>query len=589
MILTENQDKSIVLVKPENLSEASFLEDFPGCLRQQGVFFLPSKQNVVGNVYQRLITDPKVKVRYTPFVRDLVESRSSLLELPESFTYHTAPLKHQDVALKYAYTYNNILLGLAPGLGKTKIVLDYIFLKGFDLSIIVCPKALMFVWVEEVAKHRPELIPYDFKTTNGKIEIAAAKEIGANLIVLNYAKAVICLEELKALKADFLLLDEALIKDYTTDRTKALTELSKTVKHRGLASGTLINNSPLDCFAPIRFLEPSLVGTSVTRFKKEYCIEKALDRTALNGPKLVVGFRKVPEIRSILESCSVIMRKEEWLKLPPKHFHDVKVQLSDEQRRVYWDLNSNYIAELSVGSGQFIEVDIPLVALSKLSQISNGFVYKNQEVEDFEDLGVEVEVKKKEKVGGKGKKRGKRETFFFQEQPKIEALLKLLRVEVAGRRCITWFNYTAECELLEKAFAQAGVTFITIRGGEKDIGGKVREFNSNPSIRVCLCQAKSVNYGVTVMGRKENEDDFLVEPEFTTTVSDQIFYSLNFSLEVYLQQQDRIHRIGQEKECNYWRLIANTPIEERVVDAIERKLSVNVEMLIDILRRKEPQ
>jgi len=69
-----------------------------------------------------------------------------------------------------------------------------------------------------------------------------------------------------------------------------------------------------------------------------------------------------------------------------------------------------------------------------------------------------------------------------------------------------------------------------------------------------------------------------MSPEIHT----QIFYSCSFSLEIFLQQQDRIHRIGQTFECDYYRIFANTSVEHRIRKALDDKLSIRKEMLVDI-------
>lgn len=578
MILTLDSTGSYLIAKPEGTKELTTLMKFPGFLRNGPDFFTPAKKHIVYNLYTRLIRKFK-DIKYTPDVKALVEGNIPILKIPEEFKYHTTPKNHQEVALRFIYTYQNAGLLLEPGMGKTKVVLDFIYMMGFKNSIIVCPKPLRFVWVEEAEKHRPELRPYAFETTDFEVEHRRYTEGGFNVIVVNYDKAVALHERLAKLNPEFLGLDEGLIKNPGTERTKALTKLSKTKSLRGrlIMSGTLVNNSPLDTFSPVRFLEPSLVGTSSANFREEYCVFSKKDKER----KMVLGYRKVPEIRDILNSVSVVMRKEEWLKLPPKHFHDVRVQMSSEQRRVYYELAHNYITTLE--NGETLEVDIPLVSLIKLQQISNGFAYIDEGTGSdnlaWEDLFVTTKPLRPKKKKGKT-----RPTYYFEEQPKITALLRLLEGSLAGRRAVVWYNMSGEKEILTKALSEAGIEFLCISGGDKDISWKIKEFNNNPSVRLLLCQAKSINYGVTIMGSEDKEEeDGEVVPELNSAVFDEIFYSLNFSLEVYLQQQDRIHRIGQEHECHYWRLVTNSPIDLKVVESLDNKLSCNQEVLVDII------
>ena len=403
---------------------------------------------------------------------------------------------------------------------------------------------------------------YCLKSTDWETEKEEA--LKADLVVINYDKAVALEEELIGIGFEFFGLDEGLIKDYTTNRTKSITKISKGIPNRMIMSGTLVNNGPGDLFSPIRFLEPALIGTGVTKFKERYAV------LAKNEKKTLIGFRDLPEIKTILQACSIVMRKEEWLKdLPKKEFKHYLVQMPDKQRDYFKQLANNWLL-IDKESGFEVEVDNVLTQLCKLTQISNGFIYYQENTEDtLSELYGEAKPTKKVP----------NQTYFFDEQPKIEKLLSLLGKEIEGRRTLVWFNMSAERVILEKALKEAGVTFLTIAGKEKRIGEKVGQFNNDASIRVLLCQAKSLNYGVTLMGRNADEDEvFTFEPR----VSDEIFYSLNFSLEVFLQQQDRIHRIGQVNTCRYWIILANNSVEKNIADRLESKLVCNREMLIDI-------
>ena len=49
-----------------------------------------------------------------------------------------------------------------------------------------------------------------------------------------------------------------------------------------------------------------------------------------------------------------------------------------------------------------------------------------------------------------------------------------------------------------------------------------------------------------------------------TVANHAVFFDRSFSLDDYLQAQDRIHRISQEKECYVYNLIARDTIDEWV-------------------------
>jgi SNF2 family DNA or RNA helicase len=644
MIIQHTADNRNVLFNPEDVKERKALEALPGLLKQGLYFYCPNKQNIVYSLYYRL--KRKVKnIKFTPAVKEMVEGEFPIKEIPPDFKFHTKPLKHQLIALRFAYTFVSFLNLSEPGLGKTKVTLDYIWLMQFKKSLIVCPKSLRFVWEEETLKHRPELSVYVIQSTDWSAEKDRVE--AADLVVVNYDKAVDLEKALEGLKFAFIAVDEGLIKNPSTERTKSLTRLSEGIEYRCVMSGTLVNNSPLDVFAPLRFVEPSLVGKAFGKFRDEYALVSRHNRF------ITVGYRNVAEVKDTLASCSIIMTKAEWLKdLPPKTFHRRYVQMGDQQRDYYQKLASNYLLQLE--SGDEIEVDNPLSVLIKLNQISNGFVYYKENIEEtINDLyGTE----------SKSRAKANRKTFFFKEQPKADALIRLihsqdfnnptnsqkigsevrggngsaemgesttstytvqhLRTDVESdqepgdydrvngissnsreslgsssngstetnrpdngqaRRAIIWFNLSAELDIIERVLRENNLPYTVIKGGEKNVGFKVRQFNKDPSIRFLICQAKTINYGVTIMGTSEEDLDVEVIPEFDSLVSDQIFYSINFSLEVFLQQQDRIHRIGQTRECHYWLLLTNSKIERTIADRLEEKLLCNKEILVDII------
>jgi SNF2 family DNA or RNA helicase len=567
MKLTYSPQDKRIYIKTNFLTERKALTDFPGVQVQGPYFFCTSQPRLAYNIISRL-KNAFTKVELDAATDAICNQPFKLKEIPSTFNFYTEPEKAQLIALRYVYTIGGGGLLLEPGMGKTKVVLDFIALMGFRKSLIVCPKPLLFVWEDEVQKHRPDKSIYVIKSTDWEAELPHMKK--ADIVVINYNKAVSLYVELSTFGFQFMGVDEALIKDPRSLRTQQLTWLGRRIPHRMLMSGTLVNNSPLDVFAPVSFLEPSLVGGTFTRFAKQYAVYSGKDGQAV---KFIVGYRKVPEVRSILETVSIIMSKAEWLKLPPKTFKDIIVPVSDEQREIYDDLAKNYIAQMQ---GKFVEIVNPLVALSKLIQVSNGFLYTSPEDEGLFDLQATDAPPKKKKF--------KRETLYFREQPKLDRLIKLLKEDIPDKRTIIWYNMSAEYELISKRLEQEGITYLGIRGGTKDCGGIVRRYNSDPSVRVLLCQAKAVNYGITVLGKDYDEDDLEAIDGITPEVFTQVFYSMNFSLETYLQQQDRIHRIGQKFECTYYRLIANTPAEYRIIEKIDEKMSIRGEILHDVIK-----
>lgn len=579
-------DKYIEAI-PETSKEIKKMLDFPGFFRSGARFLAVNKPLVVQNLAKRL------KVHFGTLNVDketyaTAKGTLKLKTLPEWFVYHTSPKPHQEIALRFLYTLISAGLLLEPGMGKTKVYLDFIFLMRFRRSLVVCPKALLGTWEEEVLIHRPEISVYVVNTTNWAEELPKMR--AAQLVVINYDKAVRMFEGLATeIQFDSMNIDEGLIKSPTTSRTKCLTEISKEVKSKVLNSGTLINNSPLDLFSPVRYLEPSLVGRDYKVFKNLYAIETPPGKDQFGKPKrqFVVGYKNVEEMRDTLESCCIVMKKTEWLDLPDKTFTIIDCFASEEQKRVFGELQSNYVAEFQ---GRNVEVPSALVLAAKQCQVANGFIYYT---ESPDLLGEELDFFGERQFSGAKKKKpdkpAKREILYFDEQPKIVQLHSLLTNRLKERRVMVWYNLQAERVLAEKALEDAGIDYLTIAGGEKDTSGKVRMFNRDKKYQVLLCQAKAVNYGVTVLGHKEDAevDEETIFGNIDSQVYTQIFMSLNFSLEVFLQQQDRIHRIGQERACEYFLLLSDFDVERYVYKVLGDKEDVKDTMMVDFVNSRK--
>jgi len=571
-----------VLFRPETTDDVTVMDKFPALTRHEMIWYGPRKQHILFNVLSRL--KAKLSLNIAPDIQQLMDNPIKIKDLREDFKFYTEPKPFQRIALRFM---NHFMAGgllLEPGMGKTKIVQDFIAYNKMKKSMIVCPKPLLAVWMQEARIHRPDLRFYKVETTDWEKEKEGI--LAADVVVVNYNKAVIFCEigEFCDIPWDFIGLDEALIKDHTSQRTVALTKLAKKIPNRCLMSGTLINNSCLDVYAPMRFLDVSLVGDSYYKFAEEYS-NKVVMKTGPESSITTFKGTKYPHLlKDILRSNSIVMTKDEWLNLPPKNFYTHFVQLDDVAREIYFKFASNWCYYFD--DGTFVEADIALTSLAKLTQISNGFVYLSKEAEEESeaDMGLMISRKKSDKPKKKkATKRGLEDIRFFGKYPKAEKMIDLLKGGLKSRRVMIWYNLQAELKIILDALEAEGITYLTAVGGDKNINRNIDLFNSDPKYRCLVSQAKTINYGVTVLGKDYDEEADDIPIGITPEVFTQIFYSFNFSLEVFIQQQDRIHRLGQEFPCDYHFLVANTPTERKIMKAMEDKQEIREYMLEDSL------
>ena len=611
---------------PDNATEANSLKRFPGFRLIKSRYYLPKKPHIVQNVIGRFKQVHKKPIKCCKCVVDMMSATTNLLEIPKDFPWLTKPYPHQELSLRFLYTHGSAGLLLEPGLGKTYVVLNYIKLMGFNKSIVIAPKALMFVWKDEAAEHRPDLKVHVMESTSWEAKIlnansraskwnsemsnspegsdafkkaranykTALRELErlpdemdqdlraaeeADVVIINYEKVAGGLDLLERLNFDFVAIDEGLMKSMKTARTKAIHKLGSKIPYRCIMSGTLINNGPLDAFSPVKFIEPALCGGAYGAFEEYYAkiVNPPRGRRFVAG----VGRRQTEEIRDILATCSIVMTKEEWLDLPAKSFNRTLIPMTPQQEYMYDTLAANGICKLP--DGRYLEVNNPLTTACYLNQIANGFLYLYDDgddgFDDFADLRDDVEDEVR-------RDKGPRETMFLPCN-KGQALKDLIESEISDRKFILWYNMQGEYSQICHVLDNMGIEYRSIKGGCKDTGGIVHEFNKSGTIQVLVCQSQSVNYGITVLGRNPEDlekSGVEVLPNFDTSVHTHVFWSLGWSLERYTQQQDRSHRIGQTHEVDYHILATDCGIENLVWDRLDKKECIRDSILVDYIK-----
>jgi SNF2 family DNA or RNA helicase len=159
-----------------------------------------------------------------------------------------------------------------------------------------------------------------------------------------------------------------------------------------------------------------------------------------------------------------------------------------------------------------------------------------------------------------------------------ELLKRMLRlVQVASNPILVDESYTAVpgkfpklLELLERASRDASKTIIwtsfidnaewlwrnlrsyepaLVHGGRSmdDRNKAIRTFKTDADCRVLIATPGSAKEGLTL-----------------TVANQAVFYDRSFSLDDYLQAQDRIHRISQKQTCFVWNLVCKDTIDEWV-------------------------
>ena len=397
--------------------------------------------------------------------------------------------------------------------------------------LVVAPSSVCSVWPHDLAAFAA--FPYEVRLLLGekKQRLEALRSLTnypdtANrllIAVINYEATHRegIFEALESYAAGLIICDESQrIKNPKAAQSRAVQMLGDRAAYRLILSGTPVQNSALDLYNQYRFLDPSVFGTNFYAFRNRYC------QMGGYGGHEVVGFRQMDELVRKEHAIALRVTKAECLDLPAQTFVRRYVELEPAARRLYDQIARASCAELE--SGGRVTAPIVLTRLLRLMQLTGGFVQPD---------------------GGQPQQAG---------SAKLDALADILEdyVQEAGQKLVVFARFRPEIAAICRLLEERGIRYGRIDGEVPmdQRGAVVEEFQNDPGVKVFVAQIQTAGLGITLHA-----------------ASAAVFYSLDFNYANYAQALARIHRIGQERPVTYIHLLAGQTVDDRVLDALERK------------------
>lgn len=404
------------------------------------------------------------------------------------------------------------------GLGKTKIGLDlglsWLERDIVDSVLIVTKKGLIQNWRNEVGEHshlRPRVLGQDrnanFYAFNSPARLYLAHY---EAIVSERARFALFLRTRRV----GVILDEAhKIKNPEAEVSEALQELANGFIRRVIMTGTPVANRPYDLWSQIRFLDGGeALGADFGSFKRALDLGNDLVRNNRRAESFAVALEEMFEnIRafSIRET-----KKTAGLKLPDKTIRTIECALEPRQAEIYNQFRDELRAVVVKGGRPTLDdADGLLKRLLRLVQVASNPMMVDQS--------------------------------YRSEPGKFHALEALVHEAIdAGEKVIVWTAFTENADWLARQLGQFGAR--RVHGA---LSMAVREdaltgFKADSSVRVLVATPGAAKEGLTL-----------------TVANHAVFFDRSFSLDDYLQSQDRIHRISQDKPCFVTNLVAAETVD----------------------------
>lgn len=188
--------------------------------------------------------------------------------------------------------------------------------------------------------------------------------------------------------------------------------------------------------------------------------------------------------------------------------------MSDAFRKIYEEFAEEMVAEIG---GQTIMATVVLAKLTKLRQLTSGFVYDEQKA-----------------------------VIKIEDQQKLKQLEEILREISERHKVVIWTTFRHEVTMIERLLKELKLKWVKIDGTvpQDQRQEAIRKFQEDISVRVFVGQQHAGGLGITL-----------------TAADYCIFFSNDYSPEIRLQCEDRLHRIGQKNQVTYIDLLMKATID----------------------------
>lgn len=460
---------------------------------------------------------------------------------PPSNGLRTRLWKHQQAGYDAAVDQAATLLAMGLGTGKTLTTIALLDAWDAHRTLILCPKSVVAAWPEQFQRHMddPPLVvplvePFCRGTVADRAEYADALlkrgGPGRTVFVLNYEAAIqpAMSKWLQRQQWDVVVADEAhKLKAPTSLTSKTIHRIGRRARRRLALTGTPMPHSPLDVFGLYRFLNERIYGLSWTMFRNTYAV------TNPNLPQMVVGLKNTDQL---MEKFATIAYQVDRgaLDLPPFHHITRSCQLGPEGRRVYREMERDFVTTIQAHADDpsTVTASTVLVKVLRLQQVASGFV----RTDDGEEVVVDT---------------GKR-----------SVLTEVLDELPADEPVVVFCKFRRDLDMVREVCEARG-------SGYRELSGRINELSDwqGGGGTVIGVQIQAGGAGITL-----------------TRAAYCVYLSVGYSLGDYLQSEARCHRPGQDRPVTYVHIEAEGTIDQKISQALQSRRDV-MESLLEGVRR----
>lgn len=321
-------------------------------------------------------------------------------------------------------------------------------------------------------------------------------------------------------KFDLILVDEVhKFGNPSALQTKNFLKLAKYGKRHVAMTGTLLTNSPLNAYTPLKFIGKE--NCTWTSFKSFYCqFEQRF------GHMDIVGFKNMDLLKDEIDSCS-LRREKSIIELPPLTIIPEFIDMDDTQAKFYENIMNGILDEVdkvNISTKNLLGMIVRLrQATSAPSVLSSSDIIPTK-IERAIDLAEEI----------------------------VES----------GEKVVIFSTFKEPLYILKERLKKYKPLIGTGDLDDSVVSDNIDKFQQDPSYKIFLGTTQKMATGLTL-----------------TAASYMIHIDTDWTWSGFDQANSRIYRIGAGKSVIIYNLICSNTIDERVWNIINNKKDMSDYMI----------
>ncbi|MCB1067621.1 MAG: DEAD/DEAH box helicase [Simkania sp.] len=458
--------------------------------------------------------------------RELLEQMDSFesAELLNLDALESTLRPYQEVGVKWLwFLYSYGLSGLLcddMGLGKTHQAMALLaaasHAKEKAKFFVVCPTSVIYHWEELLSRFLPSLKVVVFYGTQRSLK---AFNIKADLLLTSYGTLRSEKDAISKIPFDVAIFDETQIAKNMQSQTHQALAAVKAGTKIGL-TGTPIENRLLELKALFDVVLPGYLP-SQAQYREHFInpIEKYQDK------------EKKQLLAKLIHPFVLRRKKSEVLDdLPEKIEEIARCELSEEQLKLYKEAyvksRDKLLKEMKDKQSEIPYLHV-FALLNTLKQICNHPSLILKDIANYKE----------------------------HQSGKWDLFVELLsETRASGQKLVVFTQYLDMMKIIESHLKEHGIGFAAIRGSTQDRKKQLETFRDDPECEVFVASLKAAGTGIDL-----------------TAASVVIHYDRWWNPAKENQATDRVHRIGQNRGVQVFKMVTKRTVEEHIHRLIVKK------------------